>query len=322
MTWASARRTLIGISEPCGHGFHFFTVTVVPRPACETMSNSSVSRLTPGTPNPRPPEVEKPFSKAWATLGISGPSSRATIMIPRLPRSSMPFRMTCPRLAYTTMLRASSEIAVAINVRSVGPNPSAAASSRPFWRAETTSASERTGMDVSGATSSTACPFAWGAAGWPVDAAARRRSPPTGLPFPAPLGPLVQQGQSFFQVERGLHILQGETELHHGERHLRLDADDDRLRPAQPRHVSDVPQGPHGERVHDVERGDVDDHPARAVPPHLGHQAIAEAFQIAVGQRRLDGRDEIRALLEDRHPHHCLPTLPLARASPPRPPGT
>ena len=40
------------------------------------------------------------------------------------------------------MLRVSSEIAVATSVRSVGPNPSAAASSRPFWRAKTTSASE------------------------------------------------------------------------------------------------------------------------------------------------------------------------------------
>src|SRR5439155_22198944 len=36
------------------------------------------------------------------------------------------------------MLRVSSDIAVATNVRSTGPNPSAAASSRPFWRAEIT----------------------------------------------------------------------------------------------------------------------------------------------------------------------------------------
>src|SRR5438876_5012546 len=62
--------------EPCGHRFHFFTVTVVPRPTSETMSNSSVSRLTPGSPRPRPPEVEKPLSMAWGILGIPGPSSR------------------------------------------------------------------------------------------------------------------------------------------------------------------------------------------------------------------------------------------------------
>src|SRR5437867_1920713 len=69
------------LDEPRGHRFHFFTVTVVPRPTSETMSNSSVSRLTPGSPRPRPLEVEKPFSRARATLGIPGPSSRATTMI-------------------------------------------------------------------------------------------------------------------------------------------------------------------------------------------------------------------------------------------------
>src|SRR5207237_8652988 len=45
------------LDEPRAHRFHFFTVTVVPRPTSETMSNSSVSRLTPGRPRPRPPEV-------------------------------------------------------------------------------------------------------------------------------------------------------------------------------------------------------------------------------------------------------------------------
>src|SRR5205814_1702933 len=70
------------LDEPRGHRSHFFTVTIVPRPTAETMSNSSVSRLTPGRPRPSPPEVEKPLCSAWATLGIPGPSSRATTMIP------------------------------------------------------------------------------------------------------------------------------------------------------------------------------------------------------------------------------------------------
>src|SRR5437867_1068196 len=131
------------------------------------------------------------------------------------------------------MLRVSSEIAVAINVRSIGANPNAAANSRPFWRAKTTSASERTGIDVSPGKSTPAPAFRRGAAGRPSDATARRRSPPTGLPFlahPFRLG--IQEGQPFFQVERGVDVLQREAQLHHGERDLRLDADDDRLGPA------------------------------------------------------------------------------------------
>src|SRR5439155_25222796 len=55
---------------PRGHRSHFFTVTVVPRPTADSMSNSSVSRLTPGSLRPRPPEVEKPLCSARAAVGI------------------------------------------------------------------------------------------------------------------------------------------------------------------------------------------------------------------------------------------------------------
>ncbi len=37
---------------------HFFTVTVVPWPGWEEISNSSIKRRTPGSPSPRLPEVE------------------------------------------------------------------------------------------------------------------------------------------------------------------------------------------------------------------------------------------------------------------------
>src|SRR5439155_12009114 len=121
------------------------------------------------------------------------------------------------------MLRVSSEIAVAINVRSVGPNPSVAASSRPLRRARTTSASERTGIDVSPGTTTAAPASGRGAAAGRSDATARRGSRPTDLPSLArPLRLPVEEGQPFFQVERGVDVLQGEPQLHHGERHLRL----------------------------------------------------------------------------------------------------
>ena len=52
---------------------------------------------------------------------------------------------TSPRSANFTMLRVTSEMAVAMSVWSVAENPTRAAISRPFWRATTTSASLDTG---------------------------------------------------------------------------------------------------------------------------------------------------------------------------------
>jgi len=40
------------------HLFHFFTVTVVPSPFLETIANTSMMRLQPGSPKPRPLPVE------------------------------------------------------------------------------------------------------------------------------------------------------------------------------------------------------------------------------------------------------------------------
>jgi hypothetical protein len=37
---------------------HFLTVTTVPRRSSDSMANSSINRLTPGSPKPNPPEVE------------------------------------------------------------------------------------------------------------------------------------------------------------------------------------------------------------------------------------------------------------------------
>ena len=60
--------------------------------------------------------------------------------------------MISPRSANITMLRAISEMAVAMMVSWVGEKPAWAASSRPCLRAVTTSASEPMGMRTSPAT--------------------------------------------------------------------------------------------------------------------------------------------------------------------------
>ena len=75
----------------------------------------------------------------------------------------------------------------------------------------------------------------------------------------------LQQREPLLEVQRRLHVLELHAELDHRERDLGLDADDHGLGAAQARHLRDPAQRARDERVHDVERGDVDDDPARAV---------------------------------------------------------
>src|SRR5438477_12266804 len=98
------------------------------------------------------------------------------------------------------MLRATSEMAVAMNVRSVREKPIRSASSRPFCRATTMSLSVVIGMT---------------------------RSSATAVAAPHP-GPLVQEREALFEVQGGVHVLQAHPELDHGESHLALDPHDDR----------------------------------------------------------------------------------------------
>src|SRR5258708_10912129 len=105
------------------------------------------------------------------------------------------------------MLRATSETAAAMTVRSPEEKPRVAASCRLSWRAVTMSASARIGIR---------CP------------------PPTAF---APLAPAIEEGQPLLEIEGGGHAAQGQAELDHGERHLGLDPHDHRHRPAQHDHL-------------------------------------------------------------------------------------
>src|SRR5882762_2964640 len=101
------------------------------------------------------------------------------------------------------MLRAISEMAAAITVWSPLENPASAARSRPRWRAVTTSTSAAIGISTSSAT---------------VDA------PRAALD--AELRLVVEEQQSFLEVQRGGHALEREPQLHHGERDLGLNPHD------------------------------------------------------------------------------------------------
>src|ERR1700761_8517538 len=67
---------------------HFTALTTVPTPGSEVTSKSSISRRTPGSPIPRLRLVEYPSCSARPMSAMPGPSSRATIRIPRRPPSS------------------------------------------------------------------------------------------------------------------------------------------------------------------------------------------------------------------------------------------
>src|SRR3989441_12930794 len=179
------------------------------------------------------------------------------------------------------MFLASSEIAVATTAWSVEGKPQCAASSRPFWRAATMSASQSIDTRTSSAMSANL------------------------IIGPIPLA--VKVGEALFQVQRGRHALQREPQFDHREGDLRLDADDDGLRPAQPDHVGDVAQGTGGERVDHVERRHVHDDAARPDLADLPDERVAQLLQVLVRERRLNGRDQKRALLEDRNLHGPLP---------------
>ena len=70
------------------------------------------------------------------------------------------------------------------------------------------------------------------------------------------------RSNAFLQVERRGDALEPHAKLHQGERHLGLNADNDRVGPAQADHLRDVSEGARGKRVHHVERSDVHDYTA------------------------------------------------------------
>src|SRR4029453_965282 len=112
------------------------------------------------------------------------------------------------------MLRAISEIAVAIIVTSVSEKPSCRASSCPACRAATMSSELLTSTTKSVGTVAT-----------------DRRLARFQLP--------IQQRKTFFEVQRRVHVVEHQSELDHGEGHLGLQPHDHGVRTAQPSHVGD-----------------------------------------------------------------------------------
>src|ERR1051325_1573085 len=94
------------------------------------------------------------------------------------------------------MLRATSEMAVAINVKSDPLNPKVIASARPFWRAVTISAAELIPTRVSLSM------------------------------FNGPLGHAIEVRQPFLKIQGRPYAFQRQAQLHHGKCHVGLDSHD------------------------------------------------------------------------------------------------
>src|SRR4029077_11377909 len=52
---------------------HFFTITLVPSPGAEEISNSSIKRRTPGSTSPKLPGVKNPSRSPCRMSAIPGP---------------------------------------------------------------------------------------------------------------------------------------------------------------------------------------------------------------------------------------------------------
>src|SRR5437870_5611657 len=96
-------------------------------------------------------------------------------------------------------------------------NPTCTASSHAFWRAATISPSRSIATWVSSA------------ATWAVPVHRRR-----------------QELHPFLEIEGGQDAVQGQTELHHGNCDIRLNAHNDGLGSAQPGGLGNGPHGPRG----------------------------------------------------------------------------
>src|SRR5205823_5003105 len=196
-----------------------------------------------------------------------------------------------PPPAWTRTLRPTSEIAVAIRVASVREKPSRAASARPSARATTMSASPAIATEISSAIAAASSPEA------------------------------VEQCEGLVEVQRRLQRVEVEPELHHGHRDVRLDPDDHRRRAAKASHKCDRAQRARDEGVDDVQRRHVDDDAPRAVTTDVIGEIVAKLQHLAVRESRLDRRDQVTAVFEDRYRHSAVPRAPDPGSGLP-PPGS
>src|SRR5262249_43980502 len=130
------------------------------------------------------------------------------------------------------ILRATSDIAVAMSVSSLPENRSPDTSPRTFCRASTTSTCALIGT-ISSRGSLIARRFRDGSC--------------------------LESVKAILQIERRHCPFEAKAELHHRKRHLRLDTNDDAFCSQQLDHLRDATQRADGKRIHHIEHRHVDD---------------------------------------------------------------
>ena len=256
-----------GLERPAQRD-HLTTTTLVPLPGLEVSSNSSTSRRAPDRPRPRPTPELQPSVRARSTSAMPGPSSVKPILTPLLPSADV-----------TTSTRASAAAAVHQGVAGqlagrrhhlglVHQGQAALGRDHPHLLPDADDVVSRPDRQL----------------------IHQARS--------------VQQREALLRVQRGAHAAQRQAQLGERDRHRRAHADQDRLGVEQPRDRPDHGQHPADEGVHDLHRGDVDDHPVGAGGGQFVRQVLLEPHDALVLQVDLDGDEERCPDLEDRHAVH------------------
>src|SRR6185312_744226 len=93
---------------------------------------------------------------------MPGPASRLTILMPFARAARVFSRVMCPLLAYSTTLRANSEMMVATWVASTELQPDSRLSRRPCWRAITMSAEALMAMVICASVAGDRCGMGFG----------------------------------------------------------------------------------------------------------------------------------------------------------------
>src|SRR5438874_8018202 len=193
-----------------------------------------------------------------------------------------PLRSNCSRALppppWSIVFRASSLAAVTILVCSTRLKPISTARMRTTWRTTTMSFEERTGSVSSSGIAMT------------VAAARERRA---------------KELHSLVHVQARSNARQGQAQLHERDRDGGPHADHDRLGVEHAGHRRDVADHAADERIHDLERGDVDQHALRAIANDAVGEVVLERHGQAVVHVHLDADEQELVHLEDRNALHA-----------------
>src|SRR4051794_24364298 len=176
-----------------------------------------------------------------------------------------------------SVFRASSLAAVTTFVWSTSDSPRSSASFRTYWRTATTSSEARIASR-------------WGLA-WAAMSPVLVRLP--------------QQIHSALDIQSRAHAAQGQSQFDQRDRDRRLHPGHHRVGAEHLRHPRDISEHAPDERVHHLERGDIDQHPARPRRRNPLRQVFLKLERKPVVHVHLNGHQEELAHFQNRYSFHA-----------------